>query len=351
MNKYLNFDIEASNGTNICSFGYVIYDNDLKLIEKKDIVINPEAPFYSYIWEKEKSGMVLAYSEKTFTLMPNFKGRYDLISKIISDSYIVIGFAHENDVRFLKIACDRYNLKRFSYVYIDIQRYFVKKYGDKTKAKSLETIAEFLKIDDRNFILHKSDDDAALSMVVFKKLLQLDGYKNIDEFIKNNKEFLHFVIDCEVFSMDSTLENEINKRVYGDLTKEVKRYANSKNLEKAKKHFYFDINVNTHNYIQSLKTIDYLFKNGYKYTSLKYANLVITDMPFSKYKDYNIDMSHKELVLFDDYIKMNNINGNIDDEDTERKALSAEIQNKLKATKSLFSLFLKSKEDFLNSLE
>ena len=38
--KYLFFDIECCNGYNICSFGYCIVNEKMKVIEKKDIVIN-----------------------------------------------------------------------------------------------------------------------------------------------------------------------------------------------------------------------------------------------------------------------------------------------------------------------
>ena len=42
--KYLFFDIECSNGHNICSFGYVIADQSFCILQKEDIVINPESP-------------------------------------------------------------------------------------------------------------------------------------------------------------------------------------------------------------------------------------------------------------------------------------------------------------------
>ena len=43
--KYLFFDIECCNGYNICSFGYAIIGENMKVISKKDLIMNPESRF------------------------------------------------------------------------------------------------------------------------------------------------------------------------------------------------------------------------------------------------------------------------------------------------------------------
>ena len=43
--KYLFFDIECWDGNHICSFGYVIINSDFEILEKRDLVINPEKVF------------------------------------------------------------------------------------------------------------------------------------------------------------------------------------------------------------------------------------------------------------------------------------------------------------------
>ena len=43
--KYLFFDIECCDGNHICSFGYVIVNNNFEILEKKDLVMNPEKRF------------------------------------------------------------------------------------------------------------------------------------------------------------------------------------------------------------------------------------------------------------------------------------------------------------------
>ena len=43
--KYLFFDIECCDGNHMCSFGYVIINSDFEILEKRDLVINPEKVF------------------------------------------------------------------------------------------------------------------------------------------------------------------------------------------------------------------------------------------------------------------------------------------------------------------
>ena len=81
--QYLFFDIEASEGRSMCSFGYVLTDSSFNVIAKEDILINPEARFCTQAWNKKKreegKGITLAYPEKTFRKSPTFPQRYDKI--------------------------------------------------------------------------------------------------------------------------------------------------------------------------------------------------------------------------------------------------------------------------------
>ena len=43
--NYLFFDIECCDGNHICSFGYVITNESFEILEKEDIIINPQWRF------------------------------------------------------------------------------------------------------------------------------------------------------------------------------------------------------------------------------------------------------------------------------------------------------------------
>ena len=63
--KYLFFDIECSNGHDICSFGYCLTDEKFKIIKKEDIVINPESKIV-LSKKGEVAKIHLAYSQEYF---------------------------------------------------------------------------------------------------------------------------------------------------------------------------------------------------------------------------------------------------------------------------------------------
>lgn len=163
----------------MCSFGYVITDEHFRIQEKEDILINPEARFCTQAWSKknreEKRGITLAYPESVFRKSPSFPKLYGKIKEILErDDQTIIGFSHVNDVRYLCRACERYKKPFFSYVFFDIQDVY-REYGKIKDQISLEKIINELGIDIEGYTLHKSDDDAEISMLVAKGICEKSG--------------------------------------------------------------------------------------------------------------------------------------------------------------------------------
>ena len=174
--RYLFFDIEASEGRSMCSFGYVLTDENFCILKKEDILINPEAQFCTQARSKKKreegKGIRLAYPEKVFRKSPVFSKVYDKIKEILEkDGQTIIGFSHSNDVRYLCTACKRYKMPYFTYKFFDIQDVY-REYSGITDQISLEKIINELGVDIGNYTLHKSDDDAEISMLVAKALCE-----------------------------------------------------------------------------------------------------------------------------------------------------------------------------------
>ena len=112
--KYLFFDIECANCDHgkgkICSFGYVLTNEKFEVVESKDILMNPDAPFH-LTGRRDKRDIVLGYTEQEFLSAPKFPEFYDQIFSMITDSNILpIGYAVVNDVNFLQAECERYSL-------------------------------------------------------------------------------------------------------------------------------------------------------------------------------------------------------------------------------------------------
>jgi DNA polymerase III epsilon subunit-like protein len=169
---YLFFDIECANCDNgmgkICSFGYVLCDTDFNIIEKKDLLINPNAKFSYGVFSKKY--ITLAYPQSEFFSQPKFDERYPIIRDILTKpDQIVIGHAVDNDVNFLLGECDRYHLPIIQFDFYDSQELY-RVLTDCALHKNLSGICEELGITVGN--AHRSDDDAEMTMQVVKTLCE-----------------------------------------------------------------------------------------------------------------------------------------------------------------------------------
>ncbi len=174
---YLFFDIECANcdGGNgkICSFGYTLADENLNVVEKKDIVINPRAPFRLRGWGN-KSYITLAYPEETFRQSPDFGHFYDIIANMLrSPSRMIFGYAPENDAGFLRSEFERYRKEQVDFEFYDVQRMYKNAVGTENgQLCSLTSACERLGIE-TPFTEHKSCDDAYATLLVLKKLCDI----------------------------------------------------------------------------------------------------------------------------------------------------------------------------------
>lgn len=179
--KYLFFDIECSNGHDICSFGYCIVNEKFKIIEKKDILINPESKFI-LAPKGNRAKIELAYPEEYFYKQDFFPAFYGKIKKLLSQSgYTVIGHSIQSDIYFLAFACKRYHLQSIKIEGYDTQRIF-KEYTKSTQVSSLEKILNYLEIDLGSLTLHKSSDDAHATFLILKELCDRENL-SLDELL------------------------------------------------------------------------------------------------------------------------------------------------------------------------
>jgi len=169
---YLFFDIECANCFDNCgkisSFGYVLTDDKFKVLLKKDIIMNPAAKFDWYLLNHN----MVRYPVEKFTSAEKFPVWYkDLKALLEAKDTFVVGYAVENDVKFLCDECNRYKLPTFSFTYYDAQTLF-KSYNDiHAHKEALSKSMTKLGIYELGFMdQHKSDDDAEMTMLVAKKM-------------------------------------------------------------------------------------------------------------------------------------------------------------------------------------
>ena len=125
--KYLAFDIECADGgkATICSFGYVIADEQFRILKKEDIVINPQGAFY-LTGRGNRPDVQLAYSIERFRRAPSFSHFYNHIKSLLeNEKYIVIGHSVADDVAYLNKACKRYKLPALKFSYFEVNIFFL----------------------------------------------------------------------------------------------------------------------------------------------------------------------------------------------------------------------------------
>ena len=170
--KYFSFDIECSDGGKgaICSFGYVVADENFKVLEKRDIVINPEFRFF-LIGRKKRPDIQLSYTIEEFKKAPSFPEVYDIIKGMLENKeWQIIGYALGNDADFIRKDCVRYNLPCINYSYFDVQK-LIRNTSEDKETISLEKACDRFEIP-IDMELHKSDNDAFVTLQIFRKIVE-----------------------------------------------------------------------------------------------------------------------------------------------------------------------------------
>ena len=169
--RYLSFDIECCDGKHICEFGYVITNEQFEVLEKQVITINPDKPF-NLTGRKDQDDLTLFFSNDEYYNSPLFPVYYDKIKALIeAPNQIVIGHAIGNDAMFLRTACIRYKrlgLKPINFDFVDSQKIY-REFANKKESISLEKAEAIFNLEKPQF-LHKSDDDALLTIQLVSKI-------------------------------------------------------------------------------------------------------------------------------------------------------------------------------------
>ena len=104
--KYLFFDIECASvhmGSKMCSFGYVLADENLNILESKDIIINPKSEWDWYVLEN-----ILEQPKEYYERFPSFDEQYESIKQLFGEGIIAFGHGVTNDVRFINEDCSNW---------------------------------------------------------------------------------------------------------------------------------------------------------------------------------------------------------------------------------------------------
>lgn len=270
--NYLFFDIECSDGKHMCSFGYVLANDKFEVLEKKDIVMNPESRFVLSANGKRPK-ISLAYSEDYFKKQKTFDHFYSKIKKILmKDNQLLFGHSILSDFHFLLYACNKYKLDEFKLTGYDIQ----KLYQDVSKAdhvQSLENILIGLGENVEKITFHKSCDDAYATMLVAKDICEKKN-QSLEELLNQYK-------DCFVDGRNLQVRKK-NKSFNEEVEALRKEY-----LKVEKGVVAFDETFKKYSRKSQLELIKLLFKKGYNFTQkISECSFFITDRKNSNRECY-----------------------------------------------------------------
>ena len=174
--KYLFFDIECSsvskNAAKICAFGYCLTDEQFHILEKEDLLINPQGGFH-LTDRKGTQGLVLPYEYSDFKKYPTFLERAEKIYGLLQDAdTLVVGHATMNDVKYLNFESQRFHLPPFAFRFADTQFIYMNRIGEFSRQFGLGAIAQELGVE---FVAHRAVDDAYATMKIAEAICAAEG--------------------------------------------------------------------------------------------------------------------------------------------------------------------------------
>lgn len=164
--KYLFFDIESIDRKSrfICTFGYVLIDENFNILESDDILINPNV--IEYDWYVLKN--MFYYTKEDALASPTFEHFFERINSLVaSPDIVVMGYAIANDLDYLRNDYDRLGVSSDNLFGYDIQLFY-KEHNSLINGAKLFYLAKSFGIDTSKYIEHKSSDDAVVSMLIAK---------------------------------------------------------------------------------------------------------------------------------------------------------------------------------------
>ena len=311
--RYLFVDTESSNCFNslykMCEYGQIVTDESFAEIEggRKDILINPgKGGKFHLTGRKGHRDLVLAHPESEYKHAPYYyRVHHDIAFNLQEPSTMVFLWASENDIQALLDQCVRYDLPKISFVSYDVQRLFKKACPECKGTPGLDKAAAHLGIDIGDITLHRPDEDAYLTMLVLKAILEKTG--------KSLKELLEECPSCRVESIQAyadmlkhwaeKLEAERKKAELSPYNEELNALLSSPTPEDTPKEKKFSVSKEMKQHIdETLPLIKkWTGKGFFPRRKLDVGYLVCFDEAERDYLSGILDTSELKLILIDEF--------------------------------------------------
>lgn len=278
--KYLFFDLEyASSRGGIdrnCEFGYVITDEKFNVIDRGNLIINPNLDRSE--WDYRVVRKILTRPIKEYESNQTFPYHYNIIKNLISSADYILGHSINGDAKAINDDCKRYDLPSIDYEFYDIKLMY-KEFSNTRKDTSVENILKALNIEEAGKS-HDAEIDAYHTMLELKSMLDDLGVtlEEMLELCPNSKDETSNFVVKSIEEARIRKEEEFKKSLNGDGSNDIKKHGdnrvrflqfldnvkpNKKGSNKFKdKKISISINYEEHHFRQMLNLVQLIVNEG-----------------------------------------------------------------------------------------
>lgn len=340
--RILFFDLEyasCKNGCKICEFGYVITNEKFEIIERNNIIINPNITFDE--WDLWALKHILTRTRNEYEERLSFDKYYPKIKGIIESCDFVLGHSLNNDAKALNDDCKRYNLPSIDFDFYDV-KLFYKEYKNTKKEISVMNILNELNVQGQENE-HDAKTDAYNTMIEFKEILnKLEC--NVEDMIALCPNVKDKTENYIVKSIENAKkEKELKGGNYRQFSKKLKEIAEKYPERNEWPAICLSDTIVETNYNYRLNFIKLLFDKKYNYTvKVSECSYFVVGKGYGERDlscDYNIEDKSKDIKK----ISISELSKMLDTDITENCEVKEKTQNDSKKNEN-YAIYLALKE-------
>jgi len=283
--KYLFYDLENATQrggkAKICEFGYVLTDEAFNVIERSNMIINPN--IRGDEWDFMVVKKILTRPKKVYEKSPKFPEYIDQIKSLFEKADLVFGHTLAGDAKSLNDELLRYELPSIDYSFYDVKDIYKLISGaDEVMSVSRMLVALDIAGEDNT---HDAEADAYNTMLELKEIVKKYNLSMEELLVKcscfKDKSEKHIV--NSIHNRQLKKEEEIKEALAGTGTNEMKNNSANRTLFYAflksckpngkgrgllrNKSVCISMNYECHHYRQMLNLVQLIRNEGGRYVA------------------------------------------------------------------------------------
>lgn len=224
--RLLFFDLEYATQRKdicaICEFGYTVTDEHFNVLERDNLIINPDISYKDWDWYVISN--ILTRSINDYTKHKRLTYYYPIIADVFNSSDYVIGHSLDSDTVSFNRNLQRYNLQPIDYTFYDVKLIY-QSFTKQENGTSVTNILNELEISGEESV-HDAETDAYNTMLIMKKIAEMKNASFesvINEYPNSKNKTENFMLESTRLSILAR-EKELLATLDGDGTNNVIGY-------------------------------------------------------------------------------------------------------------------------------